>query len=134
MVSSAPEQSSGCFVSPAVRQACKPGKQKMPDHNDTRFAALRAASHPQNRNYPLASIQASASPFPTGTGTLRYLNIKAGAGGRMDSGHTYRLVSYTHCPDSRGDEHGPCEHGCLEGRAGELGWLSRQRGGAMESA
>ena len=50
-------------------------------------------------------------PFPTGTGTLRYLNIKAGAGGRMDSGHTYRLVSYTHCPDSRGDEHGPCEHG-----------------------
>ena len=63
MVSSAPEQSSGCFVSPAVRQASEPGKQKVPAHNDTGFAALRAASHPKTRNYPLARIPASASPF-----------------------------------------------------------------------
>ena len=54
---------------------------------------------------PWPGSQLVPLPFPTGTGTLRYLNIKAG-GGRMDRWHTYRLVSYTHFLDCRGDERG----------------------------
>ena len=41
----------------------KPGKQKVPVHNYTRFTALRAVSHYNPINYPFGQSASFASPF-----------------------------------------------------------------------